>query len=107
MVYVPLGGNMRKRVLPPPAHGSHSEIQCKWKAGFFPFLRRGWEVPKRDRIQGSITQPVLKEGAERNLPSRGSPQMETIGSGGALTSPGLEGAGPVQAQAGLRRTMAC
>lgn len=29
--------------------------RCQWKVGSFPFLRRKWEVPKRDRIGLSIT----------------------------------------------------
>lgn len=66
MVYVPLGGNLRRHALAPPYSWlppRHS--QCKWKASFFLFLRRGWKIPKRDRILGSITQLVLKVGAER------------------------------------------
>lgn len=66
-IYAPWRGH-EKGALPPAAHHSHSRpSQCQWKAGSFPFLRRGWEVPKRDRIPLSIVQLVLKLGAEISL----------------------------------------
>lgn len=55
------GTRERGPFLPPTLWLPLRQSQCKWKAGFFPFLRRGWKALKRARILGIITQV----GAER------------------------------------------